>query len=329
MDHNVERKKDEELWTLHQNNVNRFIKSCDENYENWDIDRAVGLLWTNSFACASGGGQALFPSFSFASHSCRPNCAHEVFPNKTLALQAKTKIELGEELTISYISTLQGSLRRRQKLKNKWFFDCNCERCQDPTELGSHVSSILCQNCSDPTATLLSSNIIEPTAEWKCTACKSSVSSEVVFEMENKIATELQEIKCGDINKFEEFLKKSSLKLHSKHYLILMIKRHLVGLYSPQFNKLEDFQLEKIMKFCEEIVSTYEIIDPGFYKEKGTILLALCEAKKHLAKRFYISGQSSEEQFQKNVQQCTRIFQESQKCSILRLKTTLFEQSEV
>jgi len=329
MDHNVERKKDEELWTLHQNNVNRFIKSCEEHYENWDIDRAVGLLWTNSFACASGGGQALFPSFSFASHSCRPNCAHAVFPNKTLALQAKTRIELGEELTISYISTLQGSLKRRQKLKSKWFFDCNCERCQDPTELGSHVSSILCQDCSDPIATLLSSNVNEPTAEWKCTACKSNVSSEMVSEIENKIATELQEIKNGDINKFEEFLEKSSLKLHPKHYLILMIKRHLVGLYSPKFNELENFQLEKIAKFCEEIISTYEIIDPGFYKEKGTILLALCEAKKHLAKRFYISGQSSEEQFQKNVQECTRIFQESQKCSILRLKKTLFEQSEV
>jgi len=108
-----------------------------------------------------------------------------------------------------------------------------------------------------------------------------------------------------------------------------MIKRHLVGLYSPKFNELENFQLEKIAKFCEEIISTYEIIDPGFYKEKGTILLALCEAKKHLAKRFHISGQSSEEQFQKNVQECTRIFQESQKCSILRLKKTLFEQSEV
>ena len=41
------------------------------------------------------------------SHSCVPNCAHSVFPNKTLALQAKTKIKAGEEFTISYISTLQ------------------------------------------------------------------------------------------------------------------------------------------------------------------------------------------------------------------------------
>ena len=63
------------------------------------------------------------------SHSFAPNCAHSVFPNKTLALQveidadgggvavaddvkeirfqAKVKILAGTEFTISYISPLQ------------------------------------------------------------------------------------------------------------------------------------------------------------------------------------------------------------------------------
>ena len=51
--------------------------------------------------------QAIFPTFSFMSHSCAPNCGHSVFPNKTLALQAKHEIRAGEEFTISYISPLQ------------------------------------------------------------------------------------------------------------------------------------------------------------------------------------------------------------------------------
>ena len=85
----------------------RFLKSTNSNFEDEDIDRAAGLLWTNAFACANGGGQAIFPTFSFMSHSCKSNCAHSVFPNNTLALQAKVKINAGEEFTISYISTLQ------------------------------------------------------------------------------------------------------------------------------------------------------------------------------------------------------------------------------
>jgi len=36
-------------------------------------------------------------------------------------------------------------LKRRTKLREKWFFDCSCSRCSDPTELGSHASSLLCQ----------------------------------------------------------------------------------------------------------------------------------------------------------------------------------------
>ena len=91
------------------------------------------------------GGQAIFPMFSFMSHSCVPNCAHSVFPNKTLALQAKHKIKAGEEFTIAYISPLQGSLKRRMKLHDKWFFDCGCPRCLSPTELDSFTSVHLCQ----------------------------------------------------------------------------------------------------------------------------------------------------------------------------------------
>ena len=78
-------------------------------YTEEEIDTAVGLLWTNSFACASGGGQALFPVFSLISHSCISNCTHSVFPNKHLALQSRMKIKKGQELTINYISSTQVS----------------------------------------------------------------------------------------------------------------------------------------------------------------------------------------------------------------------------
>ena len=72
--------------------MNELLKSADPNLSDEDIDRAVGLLWVNAFACSNGGGQAIFPTFSFMSHSCMPNCAHSVFPNKTLALQVPPKI---------------------------------------------------------------------------------------------------------------------------------------------------------------------------------------------------------------------------------------------
>ena len=40
-------------------------------------------------------------------------------------------------------------MKRRKKLREKWFFDCACKRCNDPSEFGSHVSSLKCAQCPD------------------------------------------------------------------------------------------------------------------------------------------------------------------------------------
>ena len=45
-----------------------------------------------------------------------------------------------------------GSVARRGHFPTTWFFDCTCSRCSSPTELGSHLSSLLCplQAPTDP-----------------------------------------------------------------------------------------------------------------------------------------------------------------------------------
>ena len=93
---------------MHVIYVIMFRNTCSlTKFTDEEIDRAVGLLWTNSFACCSGGGQAIFPIFSLISHACTSNCSHSVFPKNQLALQAKCHIKKGEEITISYISSTQ------------------------------------------------------------------------------------------------------------------------------------------------------------------------------------------------------------------------------
>ena len=61
MDHNEDRVKDPELWATYQRSVNTFLGQCDPALASdtaaRDLDRCVGLLWTNAFACSNGGGQ--------------------------------------------------------------------------------------------------------------------------------------------------------------------------------------------------------------------------------------------------------------------------------
>ena len=47
--------QDKELWETYQTYVNKFLKAADPSLQDDDINRAVGLLWTNAFACSNGG----------------------------------------------------------------------------------------------------------------------------------------------------------------------------------------------------------------------------------------------------------------------------------
>lgn len=41
------------------------------------------------------------------------------------------------------------TMLRRDHLKQGKYFDCACPRCSDPTELGTHMSTMKCHKC-DP-----------------------------------------------------------------------------------------------------------------------------------------------------------------------------------
>ena len=60
---------------------------------------------------------------------------------------AHVTIKAGEQITNQYMKPDKPTVLRRPFLQSKWFFDCNCQRCMDPTELGSHLSSLKCQVC--------------------------------------------------------------------------------------------------------------------------------------------------------------------------------------
>ena len=57
---------------------------------------------------------------------------------------AKRDIDEGEELTFTYCSPLMSTAARREKLRRSKFFTCECDRCSDPTEMDSHLGSLLC-----------------------------------------------------------------------------------------------------------------------------------------------------------------------------------------
>lgn len=77
-------------------------------------------------------GLSLHPSASFFNHSCIPNCYSE-WSGIRLVFKALYPIPAGSELTISYIDAHASTRKRKDELKNAYYFGCICPRCVKST----------------------------------------------------------------------------------------------------------------------------------------------------------------------------------------------------
>lgn len=66
---------------------------------------------------------------------------------------------------IFFFISIKGTLKRRDHLNESKFFWCTCKRCKDPTELGTHASTLLCPKCTN--GFILSMDSLNQDADWK------------------------------------------------------------------------------------------------------------------------------------------------------------------
>ncbi|XP_064270777.1 histone-lysine N-methyltransferase SMYD3 isoform X1 [Passer domesticus] len=92
------------------------------------------LVTCNCFTISNGEmqdvGVGLYPSMSLLNHSCDPNCVI-VFEGYQLLLHSVREIQIGEELTISYVESLMPTRERQKQLLRQYCFECDCPLCQN------------------------------------------------------------------------------------------------------------------------------------------------------------------------------------------------------
>lgn len=174
------------------------------------------------------------------------------------------------------------------------------------------IWSPVVQVCSSPDAHVVSEDPRKESAAWKCTKCDLKRTAEEINELENKLAMDMSKIDNQSLSGFEIYLEDVTPVLHPCHYLTIMLKRHLVQLYSGVLLKLDEEDLERVKGYTEDVIAVYDVIDAGYQKERGTMLNALCEVHKILAKKYLTTGRETEEQFSVRVKKCCELFQEGQ-----------------
>ena len=164
--------------------------------------------------------------------------------NSQIRVEARRSLKAGEEITVQYYTSYLGTHKRRRRLKSEWYFDCHCERCTDPTELGTMVSAVLCEACEE--GYLLPRDPLDAYSEWPCSKCDfylevavstnhstQSLRSQYfqVPDLERKIDQLEEELNFlsskKDLRRLENFIQElSSTVLHPHHYLLLIARRN-------------------------------------------------------------------------------------------------------
>ena len=188
-DHNDRRRCEEpELWNYHEAHVVTFI--CDTlkiSVSPDEVRRVIGKMFTNcgdlELDQSHARGCGYYPTYANMNHACRANTKTFKYSDQRLEVRAQEVIPAGAEISTQYVQSMKATFARRPVLRSKWYFDCVCARCEDPTECGSYLSALLCTGgvtrCSGCVASVTSvtrlcgASVIsdDPTsgeADWRC-----------------------------------------------------------------------------------------------------------------------------------------------------------------
>lgn len=189
-----------------------------------------------------------------------------------MTVRAARDIGKGEHIVTCYSNVLWGTQLRRQQLRDTKYFNCCCERCSDPTELGTHFSSLRCMG-SDELPCNGFQVPVNPLAdvdalEWACNKCPVRVSGDQVAFLVGKMGEEIDKIinKTPNVPAVEALMEKLDNFLHPQHYHMFTLKHSLIQLYGNHKDYfIETISLEALkrkLKLCDTLLETLKRLDP-------------------------------------------------------------------
>ena len=153
----------DELWKqMEESNVLKDLKSIYANFEIWLGDTVpsfneffdiFGKWRTNSCYISATNFDnphmkiacGLYLGYSALDHSCDNN-AIWITVGKEMFVRTIEDVENFSEIRISYLDITEKTVERKKRLKELYFFDCKCLRCEDPNSDAKHTS-LKCKSC--------------------------------------------------------------------------------------------------------------------------------------------------------------------------------------
>lgn len=271
-----------------------------------------GIIEVNALEITTGQGEvvALYPTACIMEHSCISNTKY-VFNLEDFKINvfASFDIKKNDHISTMYTHLLWGTAARQEHLQNTKYFTCKCDRCLDPIELGTHLSTVRCIGVNKDDMTMQCEGLVLPDtlnkySEWKCNLCPVTLNSVHISDLMSRLALEVDStMENPSINKLEKLLSNLEKLVHKNHYHCFMANHSLIQLYgreSGYTNKeLSDKLLERKIEKCKDLIKIINILDGGHARvvlytavifielfsalfEKHERITDLCEKQKYL-----------------------------------------------
>lgn len=224
-------------------------------------------------------------------------------------------------------------MRQEHLIKGK-YFECQCRRCMDPTELNTHLSSMRCESC-----TLGYMIRLNCKTTWKCLNCNATVPHEQIELILRECRQQLHQIgpsteHHGAFEALNTLIAKYAPHLHANHYLLIEMKQKLAAIIrhmnvnaldgvttnnsskcSSIGQKPDDHRknrplshpavglLERKIELCKEFVPLLDILQPGISRLKAIVLYEQFGPLVQLAKLYHQQKVISDAETLVNIQQ--------------------------
>ncbi|XP_073955972.1 SET domain-containing protein SmydA-8-like [Choristoneura fumiferana] len=306
-------------WTADQVNVVTFLlEHCrlGDRFDKELVQQVCGILEVNAVEIPSRGGfsiRAVYPRLAIAAHSCVPNIVHTILQDDyQVQVRAATSIKAGQPLHLCYTHVLSPTLTRRDFLLESKFFWCDCPRCADPTELGSHLSTLKCSKCDN--GVILATNPLDSEAAWQCTDknCGFKTSSAAMRKLLAVVQAEVDQLDALEpgaqaIETREATLKKYKSVFHPRHALLLSLKLALAQLYGRVagygIDELPDLLLERKAELARLVLAALDAVAPGDTRMRGMMLYELHAPLMFLARSEFSAGLITQEKLKERLQE--------------------------
>ncbi|XP_017465316.1 PREDICTED: uncharacterized protein LOC108358464 [Rhagoletis zephyria] len=224
-------------------------------------------------------------------HNCVPNTV-VTFDEGTfrLKLYASVRIRAGDVIYNCYTNPLMGTSQRQHELRLTKGIECTCERCSDPLELGTHMSSLKCQICAAGFVVCSGSSSSKRSGEWQCNSCAATMATHEVKQLLVEVGESLLETN-SELLAYECLLEKYGARFHQNHFVLVEIKQNIASilraiLMNPMCVPGKDL-LERKLQLCEELMPLVRAVLPGVSKLYGIALYEYLLSFMELAELVY------------------------------------------